>query len=116
MPTIYSQKVSKNYNAQVSLLMMKPMLIPYISRNNYQRHAVTKIGNQEESMNVNNEITKINMSVLLIEHSENEASNDFEKEFSANISQIFHTKIEERLSNMKDGKFVKVIFNYNFFI
>jgi hypothetical protein len=89
---------------------MKPMIIPYISRNNYQRHTVTKIGNQEDSLNVNNEITKINMSVLLIEQSENEASNDFEKEFSANISQIFHNKIEERLSNMKDGKFIKVIY------
>jgi len=93
---------------QVSLLQMKPIIIPYISRNNYQRHAVSKLG-EENQFNVNNDKTKINICVLLIEHSENETTNDFEKEYSANISQIFHKKIEERISNMKDKK-SKVIY------
>lgn len=89
---------------QRSFIYLKSILAPYISKNNYSRHCINKLifdNNQEGSLEGNNEKTRVNLCVLLIEHSNDESNNDFNKEFAHTIISKYKSRTEEVLLNKK---------------
>lgn len=92
---------------QRSFIFMKPLIIPTITRNNYSRHCINNlIFDNTDTLEFNAEKTRVNLCVLLLEYKEDKSSNDFQKEFAANIISKYKQRVDEVILNKKTAKVI----------
>lgn len=108
IPIKFSVSSDMTERLQRAFIFTKGLIVPRIYRNNYTRHCVNKMILENEldpsyTDNTDSNISRISICVIVLEHSNDSANPDFEKELIKSISEKFFKRVEE------SGK-TKVIF------
>mmetsp|Transcript_23285 Transcript_23285/g.24228 ORF Transcript_23285/g.24228 Transcript_23285/m.24228 type:complete len:681 (-) Transcript_23285:87-2129(-) len=103
IPIKFSAQSHNSNKLQRAFIFMKPLLAPYITKNNYSRHCVNKLAFDSSDSLELAEKTRVNLCVLLIEHSNDKTSNEYSKEFTRTLIEKYRERVDE-VANNKESK------------
>lgn len=100
IPIKFSVSSDMTERLQRAFIFTKGLIVPRVYKNNYTRHCVNRLILENEldpsySESTDTNVTRISICVIVLEHSNDSANPDFEKELIKAISEKFFQRIDE---------------------